>query len=177
MAWPLKYGINPHQRDAALSFPDGREWLRVLNGSLGYINVLDALRAWHLATELGRAFGRPAAASVKHVHPAGAAIAAPLDEPFRRAQYLSDEPLSPLATAYARARAGDRVASFGDFVGLSEAVDETCAHLIAREVSDGVIAPGYVPEALPVLAAKKGGRYVVLEADRGFRPAEGGGPE
>jgi phosphoribosylaminoimidazolecarboxamide formyltransferase/IMP cyclohydrolase/phosphoribosylaminoimidazolecarboxamide formyltransferase len=164
----LKYGLNPQQAEALLSFPDGREWLRVVNGTLGYVNVLDALRAWQLAIELARAFARPAATSVKHVHPAGAAVAAPLDERFRVAQRIPDHPWSPIATAYARARAGDRVASFGDFIGVSEPVDESCARLIAREVSDGIVAPGYSPEAVAILSEKKGGRYLVLLADPSY---------
>jgi phosphoribosylaminoimidazolecarboxamide formyltransferase / IMP cyclohydrolase len=130
--WPLKYGLNPHQGDPAARFPDGRAWLRVLNGRVGYINLLDAARAWALARELGTTLGAPSAASIKHVHPAGAAVAGPLDDAFRVAHALGDADLSPLATAYARARAGDRIAAFGDFVGLSETVDESCARLIAR---------------------------------------------
>jgi phosphoribosylaminoimidazolecarboxamide formyltransferase / IMP cyclohydrolase len=176
----LKYGLNPQQGDASLDFADGREWLRVLNGTLGFINTLDALKAWYLARELGCVFGRAAAASIKHVHPAGAAIAASLDAAFRRAHLLAHEDWSPLATAYARARAGDRVASFGDFIGLSEQVDASCARLIAREVSDGIVAPSYTPEALQILRGKKGGRYVILQADANYKPpltevrAEGG---
>jgi phosphoribosylaminoimidazolecarboxamide formyltransferase / IMP cyclohydrolase len=163
--WHLKYGLNPHQGEAHASFPDDREWLRVLNGEIGYINLLDALRAWHLTQELAQTLGRPAATSVKHVHPAGAALAAPLDATFRAAHFLSDEPLSEIATAYARARAGDPLASFGDFIGLSERVDESCAHLIAREVSDGIIAPAYDDRALAILRRKKKGRYVIIAAD------------
>jgi AICAR transformylase/IMP cyclohydrolase PurH len=166
----LKYGLNPQQGDASLEFADGAEWLRVLNGAIGFINILDALKAWHLAHELGRVFGRAAAASIKHVHPAGAAVAGPLDAAFRRAHLLTDEDWSPLATAYARARADDRVASFGDFVGLSEQVDESCARLISREVSDGIVAPGYTPEALQILRGKKSGRYVILQADADYEP-------
>jgi phosphoribosylaminoimidazolecarboxamide formyltransferase / IMP cyclohydrolase len=166
----LKYGLNPQQADASLEFADGTEWLRVLNGALGFINTLDALKAWYLARELGRAFGRAAAASIKHVHPAGAAIAGPLDAAFRRAHLIADEEWSPLATAYARARAGDRVASFGDFIGLSEQVDESCARLISREVSDGIVAPGYTPEALQILRGKKSGRYMILQAEADYEP-------
>jgi len=153
-----------------LEFVGGVEWIRVLNGALGYINILDAIKAWNLARELGRVFGRPAAASIKHVHPAGAAVASPLDAAFRHSQFLGDEDWSPLATAYARARAGDRVAAFGDFIGLSEPVDESCARLIAREVSDGIVAPGYSSDALRILRGKKAGRYVILQADPDYEP-------
>ncbi|HKG93657.1 MAG TPA: phosphoribosylaminoimidazolecarboxamide formyltransferase [Gemmatimonadaceae bacterium] len=167
---PLKYGLNPQQSDASLDFADGVEWLRALNGTLGYINVLDAAKAWQLARELGRAFERPAAASIKHVHPAGAALAGTADDAFRAAHLLAAGDWSPLATAYARARGGDRVASFGDFIGVSEVVDDSCARLIAREVSDGIVAPGYDAEALRVLRGKKGGRYIVLQADPDYEP-------
>jgi AICAR transformylase/IMP cyclohydrolase PurH len=163
--WPLKYGLNPHQTDARASFPDGLEWIRVLNGRVGYINLLDAVRAWTLARELGAEFDAPAAASIKHVHPAGAAVADDLHASFRSAHRLGDGAFSPLATAYARARAGDRIAAFGDFIGLSETVDGSCARLIAREVSDGVIAPAYDGDALEILRAKKNGAYIVLQAD------------
>jgi AICAR transformylase/IMP cyclohydrolase PurH len=163
--WPLKYGLNPHQGDAVASFPDGEPWLRVLNGRVGYINLLDALRAWTLARELGTTLGASSAASIKHVHPAGAAIAGPITPSFRIANRLGDAELSPLATAYARARAGDRIAAFGDFIGLSDTVDVSCAQLIAREVSDGVIAPSYSAEALKILSRKKSGSYIILEAD------------
>jgi phosphoribosylaminoimidazolecarboxamide formyltransferase / IMP cyclohydrolase len=169
--WPLKYGLNPHQGEAHASFPDGTPWLEVLNGQVGYINLLDALKAWLLARELAVTLGSPSAASIKHVHPAGAAIARPLDVAFRRANQLPDEDFSPIASAYARARAGDRVASFGDFIGLSESVDVSAARMIAREVSDGIIAPDYAPEALEILRRKKKGSYVVLRADPAYTPA------
>jgi len=170
MKWTLKYGLNPHQSDAEARFPDGHEWLRILNGQVGYINLLDALRAWLLARELANTLGAVAATSVKHVHPAGAALAAPLDAAFRAAHFLPDETLSEGATAYARARAGDPIASFGDFIGLTEIVDESCARLVAREVSDGIVAPGYDERALAILRAKKKGRYIVLEADPDYEP-------
>jgi phosphoribosylaminoimidazolecarboxamide formyltransferase / IMP cyclohydrolase len=166
--WRLKYGLNPHQGDAVASFPDGKPWIEVLNGQVGYINLLDATKAWALARELASTFGAPAAASIKHVHPAGAAIARPLDARFRAANQLGDDDLSPLATAYARARGGDRIASFGDFIGLSEPADESCARLIAREVSDGIIAPEYSPAALEILRQKKRGSYIVMRADSSF---------
>jgi phosphoribosylaminoimidazolecarboxamide formyltransferase/IMP cyclohydrolase len=170
MVWPLKYGLNPHQGDAQAAFVGDCEWLRVLNGQVGYINLLDALRAWQLARELAQTFGRPAATSIKHTHPAGAALAAPLDSAFRTAHGTPDEELSEIATAYARARAGDPVASFGDFIGLSEPVDSSCARLIAREVSDGIVAPAYDDEALNILRGKKKGRYVILKADPAYHP-------
>ena len=170
MVNPLKYGLNPQQGDASFAFAADAEWLRVLHGTLGYMNVLDAAKAWQLARELGLAFNRPAATSIKHVHPAGAALASPIDEAFQLAHLLAKDEWSPLATAYARARAGDRVASFGDFIGVSETVDESCARLIAREVSDGIVAPGYAPEALRVLREKKRGRYIILEADPSYEP-------
>jgi phosphoribosylaminoimidazolecarboxamide formyltransferase/IMP cyclohydrolase len=168
--WNLKYGLNPHQGTAHAAFPDGREWLQVLNGQVGYVNLLDALCAWQLARELADTLGVPAAASIKHVHPAGAALASPLDSAFRTAHALPDDPLSEAATACARARAGDPVAAYGDFIGLSEVVDESCARLIAGEVSDGIIAPAYDVEALAILRAKKKGRYVVLKADPDYVP-------
>jgi phosphoribosylaminoimidazolecarboxamide formyltransferase/IMP cyclohydrolase len=167
-SWPLKYGLNPHQGDAVAEFSDGHEWLDVLNGQVGYINLLDALRAWTLARELALSLGQPGAASVKHVHPAGAAIAGSLTPAFRVAHGIGEGDLSPLATAYARARAGDRIAAFGDFIGLSHTVDESCARLIAREVSDGVIAPSYTPEALAILRQKKKGAYIILRADPAY---------
>jgi phosphoribosylaminoimidazolecarboxamide formyltransferase/IMP cyclohydrolase len=158
MVWPLKYGLNPHQVEAQAAFIGDREWLRVLNGQIGYINLLDALRAWQLTREIAHTFGRPAATSVKHTHPTGAALAVPLDSVFRTAHGTPDEELSEIAMAYARARAGDPVASFGDFIGVSEPVDSSCARLIAREVSDGIIAPAYDGDALDILRGKKKGR-------------------
>jgi AICAR transformylase/IMP cyclohydrolase PurH len=166
--WILKYGLNPHQGDAVARFADGQEWLTVINGRVGYINLLDAIRAWMLCRELATTLGAPSAASIKHVHPAGAAVARPLGDAFRLASTLGEADLSPLATAYARARAGDRIAAFGDFIGLSDVVDESCARLIAREVSDGIIAPDYAPGALQILRKKKGGAYLVLQADPEF---------
>jgi phosphoribosylaminoimidazolecarboxamide formyltransferase / IMP cyclohydrolase len=143
----------------------------VLNGSPGYINLLDALNSWQLVAELREALDLPAAASFKHVSPAGAALGLPLTETLRRAYFVSEE-LSPLAAAYARARGADRVCSFGDWVALSDVVDVSTARLIRREVSDGIIAPGYAPDALELLRAKRGGRYVVLQIDPTYRPAE-----
>ena len=169
--WPLKYGLNPHQGDALARFPDGTPWLEVLNGQVGYINLLDALKAWALARELAATLGSASAASIKHVHPAGAAVARPLDDVFRAANDLPEDDLSPIGTAYARARGGDRTASFGDFIGLSETADESCARLIAREVSDGIIAPDYSPAALEILTKKKRGAYIVLRADPAYTPS------
>lgn len=172
MTWPLKYGLNPHQSDAQAAFVGDREWCRVLNGDVGYINLLDALRAWQLVQELAETLGHPAAVSVKHTHPTGAALASPLDSAFRTAHAIQTEALSAIATAYARARCGDPVASFGDFIGVSEPVDSSCARIIAREVSDGIIAPAYGRDALNVLREKKQGRYVILMADPDYQPPE-----
>ena len=145
----------------------------VLNGAPGYINLLDALNSWQLVRELRQALGMPAAASFKHVSPAGAAIGLPLSDTLRRTYFLPDnETLSPLACAYARARGADRVCSYGDWVALSDTVDLPTARLLRREVSDGVIAPSYEPEALELLKAKKGGRYTVLRIDPGYKPPE-----
>jgi phosphoribosylaminoimidazolecarboxamide formyltransferase/IMP cyclohydrolase len=166
----LRYGCNPHQRPASLVFPATSAPLQVLNGAPGYINVLDALGAWQLVRELRQATGKPSAASFKHTSPAGAAVAQPLDEAFRRSQMLPDEPLSPVATAYARARGGDRMSSFGDAIAVSDEVDASLAQLIRREVSDLVIAPSYQAEALDILRSKRGGRYLVLRIDPDYAP-------
>jgi AICAR transformylase/IMP cyclohydrolase PurH len=167
--WLLKYGLNPHQGDAVATLTDGADWLEVMNGQVGYINLLDALKAWILARELATTLGLPSATSIKHVHPAGAAVArATLNDAFRIANQLGDESPSPIATAYVRARGGDRIASFGDFIGLSETVDESCARVIAREVSDGIIAPAYAPGAIEILRKKKNGRFIILKADPSF---------
>jgi phosphoribosylaminoimidazolecarboxamide formyltransferase / IMP cyclohydrolase len=144
----------------------------VLNGAPGYINLLDALNSWQLVNELGRATGLPAAASFKHVSPAGAAVAVPLGDTLRQAYFVGKLELSPLATAYARARGADRVSSYGDWAALSDPVDEPTAQLLRREVSDGVIAPGYEPEALALLKKKRGGRYTVLRIDPDYVPAD-----
>ncbi len=170
MEIPLRYGLNPHQKQARLVFPGEGEPLRVLNGAPGYINVLDALGAWQLARELKQVAGVPGAASFKHVSPAGAAIARPLTDEFRRSQMLADEDLSPVAQAYARARGGDRMCSFGDFAAVSDVVDVSLANLLRREVSDGIIAPGYEPEALEILKEKRGGKFPVLQIDAGYEP-------
>lgn len=167
---PLRYGTNPHQAPAQLSVGRGNLPVTVLNGAPGYINLLDALNGWQLVREPRVATGLPAAASFKHVSPAGAAVAVPLDDAARRAYFVEGEELSPLATAYARARGADRVSSFGDFAALSEPVDLATARLLRREVSDGVIAPGYEPGALEILRRKRGGRYLVLTIDPAYEP-------
>jgi AICAR transformylase/IMP cyclohydrolase PurH len=144
--------------------------ITVLGGSPGYINLLDALNAWQLVRELKQATGLPAAASFKHVSPSGAAVAVPLTDVLRRIYFVDDLELSPLAEAYARARGVDRMSSFGDFIALSDTVDVTAARVIAREVSDGILAPDYEPVALDILRAKKGGRYAVVQIDPAYEP-------
>ena len=168
----LKYGCNPHQEFARLVVEGDPPPLRVLNGTPGYINILDALGAWPLAKELKEATGKPGAASFKHVSPAGAAVARPLNEGFRRSQMIPEDDLSPVATAYARARGGDRMSSFGDFAAVSDVVDVSLARLLGREVSDGIIAPGYEPEALEILKGKKKGGFLVLEMAPAYEPPE-----
>lgn len=168
----LRYGCNPHQKPARVYVNRGALPLTVLNGAPGYINLLDALNGWPLVRELKQALDLPAAASFKHVSPAGAAVASPLPDDLRRAYFVEDLELSPLASAYARARGADRLSSFGDWVALSDVVDVSTAQLLKREVSDGVIAPGFEPEALELLRGKKGGRYPILQIDPDFEPAE-----
>ncbi len=167
----LRYGMNPHQAPAKVFVDEGKLPIEVLNGKPGYINLLDALNSWQLVHELQRTLGLPAAASFKHVSPAGAAVAVPLTEELRRAYFVSDE-LSPLATAYARARGADRMCSFGDWAALSEVVDVPTAQLLRREVSDGVIAPGYEPQALAILREKKAGAYPVVQIDPNYVPPD-----
>ena len=171
MDLPLKYGLNPHQRPARLTLPAASP-LRVLNGTPGYVNIIDALGAWQLARELKRATGLAGAASFKHASPAGAAIAADLDETYLASQFLTGKAFSPVAAAYVRARGGDRMCSFGDAAAVSEVVDRSLANVLRREVSDLIIAPGYDPDALEILSAKKGGGYLVLEIDPDFEPPE-----
>ncbi|KAJ2287722.1 bifunctional phosphoribosylaminoimidazolecarboxamide formyltransferase/IMP cyclohydrolase, partial [Coemansia sp. RSA 2706] len=170
---PLRYGANPHQAPAQVFAAEdcngGQLPLEVLNGAPGYINLLDALNAWPLVKELRQALQLPAAASFKHVSPAGAAVGVELSDVERRV-YMADGELTPLAAAYARARGADRMSSFGDWVALSDTCDEATARLISREVSDGVIAPAYEPAALDVLRRKKGGRYCVLQIDPAYEP-------
>lgn len=166
----LKYGCNPDQGEARADAPGGLPFI-VRNGSPGYINLLDALNAWQLVRELRAACGLPAAASFKHVSPAGAALGLPLDETDRLALRAGDVPdPSPIACAYIRARGADRLSSFGDFAALSDVCDESAAAFLRREVSDGIIAPGYTEGALAILRQKRGGRYLVLEIDPAYEP-------
>jgi phosphoribosylaminoimidazolecarboxamide formyltransferase/IMP cyclohydrolase len=168
----LRYGCNPHQVPARIYTGEGQLPITILNGAPGYINLLDALNSWQLVRELREVLELPAAASFKHVSPAGAAVAAPMSDVLRKASFVDDMVLSPLATAYARARGADRLSSFGDWAALSDTVDAATANLIKREVSDGVIAPGYEPEALEILKAKRGGRYNIIQIDPGYRAPE-----
>ena len=169
----LKYGCNPNQKPSRIYMDDDRDLpIEVLSGRPGYINFLDAFNGWQLVRELKAATGLPAATSFKHVSPAGAAVGLPLDETLRKIYWVDDMgELSPLACAYARARGADRMSSFGDFIALSDVCDEDTASLIKREVSDGVIAPGFTDEALEILKAKKKGNYCVIKIDENYRPA------
>jgi len=166
----LRYGCNPHQVPARVSVQKGDMPLTVLNASPGYINLLDALNSWQLVKELKRALNLPAAASFKHVSPSGAAVATVLSPVLQKAYFVEDMALSPLAVAYARARGADRMSSFGDWAALSDPLDVPTARLLSREVSDGVIAPAFEPEALEILRNKKGGKYVVLQIDPTYEP-------
>lgn len=169
----LKYGCNPNQKPARIYMENGELPLEVLCGRPGYINFLDALNSYQLVSEMRAATGVPAAASFKHVSPAGAAIGLPLSDVLREIYFVpADLELSPLANAYARARGADRMSSFGDFIALSDVCDVPTAKLIAREVSDGVIAPGYEPEALEILKKKRGGKYNIVAIDPSYVPAE-----
>ena len=169
----LKYGCNPNQKPSRIFMEEGELPLQVINGRPGYINFLDALNSWQLVRELKAATGLPAAASFKHVSPAGAAIGLPLTDTLRHIYFVDDVDfeLSPLACAYARARGADRMCSYGDFVALSDVCDKATALLIKREVSDGVIAPGYTDEALAVLRDKRKGTYNVIQIDPDYQPA------
>ena len=169
----LKYGCNPHQKPARIYMEEGELPIRVLNGRPGYINFLDAFNSWQLVHEL-RSLGLPAAASFKHVSPAGAALGLPLDDTLLKSCFVDDIPGindSPLACAYARARGTDRMSSFGDWIALSDICDATTATIIKREVSDGIIAPGYTPEALELLRGKRKGNYNIVEIDPDYQPA------
>ena len=168
----LKYGCNPNQKPARIFMNDGKDLpIKVLSGRPGYINFLDAFNGWQLVRELKKATGLPAAVSFKHVSPAGAAVGLPLTETLAKIYWVDDMgDLSPLASAYARARGADRMSSFGDFISLSDVCDVDTAKLIKREVSDGVIAPGYEPEALEILKAKKNGNYCVIQMDETYVP-------
>ena len=168
----LKYGCNPNQKPSRIFMKDGSALpITVLNGKPGYINFLDAFNGWQLVKELKEATGLPAAASFKHVSPAGAAVAIPMSDTLKKIYFVDDLELSPIATAYARARGADRMSSYGDFVALSDTCDAQTATLLAREVSDGVIAPGYTQEALEILKTKRKGNYNVIQIDEAYQPA------
>ena len=168
----LKYGCNPNQKPARVFMKNGEELpMTVLNGKPGYINLMDAFNSWQLVKELKEATGLPAAASFKHVSPAGAAVAAPLNDTLKKIYFVEDLELSPIASAYARARGADRMSSYGDFVALSDVCDQQTAVLLAREVSDGIIAPGYTGHALEILKGKRKGTYTVLQMDPDYTPA------
>ena len=168
----LKYGCNPNQKPSRIFMKDGSELpITVLNGKPGYINFLDAFNSWQLVKELKEATGLPAAASFKHVSPAGAAVAIPMSDTLKKIYFVDDLELSPIATAYARARGADRMSSYGDFVALSDTCDAQTATLLAREVSDGVIAPSYTQEALEILKTKRKGSYNVIQIDEAYQPA------
>lgn len=166
----LKYGCNPNQKPSRIFIENGDLPITVLGGKPGYINFLDAFNSWQLVKELKEATGLPAAASFKHVSPAGAAVGLPLTDVLRKIYFVDEGPLSPLACAYARARGADRMSSYGDFIALSDVCDTDTAKLIAKEVSDGVIAPGYEPAALEILKGKRGGGYNIIAIDPGYVP-------
>lgn len=167
----LKYGMNPNQKPSRIYMADGSELpVTVLNGRPGFINFLDALNSWQLVQQLKQATGLPSAASFKHVSPAGAAVACPLSDVEKQIYFTGDAELTPLASAYARARGADRMSSYGDFAALSDVCDEATALLLKVEVSDGVIAPGYTEKALEILKSKKKGNYVVLQMDENYKP-------
>ena len=168
----LKYGCNPNQKPSRIYMEEGELPIQVLNGKPGYINFLDAFNGWQLVSELKKATGLPAATSFKHVSPAGAAVGLPLSDTLAKIYWVDDlGELSPLACAYARARGADRMSSYGDFIALSDVCDVSTANIIKREVSDGVIAPGYEPEALEILKSKKRGNYNVIQIDPAYIPA------
>ena len=167
----LKYGCNPNQKPARIFTQSGELPIEVLNGKPGYINFLDAFNSWQLVRELKKATGLPSAASFKHVSPAGAAVGLPLSETLKKIYFVDDLELSPLACAYARARGADRMSSYGDWIALSEVCDVPTATMIAREVSDGIIAPGYTDEALTILKGKRKGTYNIVKIDKNYIPA------
>lgn len=171
--YELKYGCNPNQKPARIFMKEGELPIKVLNGRAGYINFLDAFNGWQLVRELKKATGLPAATSFKHVSPAGAAVGQPLSDVEKKIYWVDDMDIefTPLANAYIRARGADRMSSFGDFISLSDVCDKSTALVIKREVSDGVIAPGYTDEALEILKAKKNGNYCVIEIDLSYEPA------
>ena len=167
----LKYGCNPNQKPSRVFMDEGELPFKALCGTPGYINLLDALNGYQLVKELKKATGLPAATSFKHVSPAGAAVGLPLSDTLKKIYFTDDVELTPLASAYARARGADRMSSFGDFIALSDKCDKATALLIKKEVSDGIIAPGYDDDALEILTAKKGGKYCVLQIDEDYTPA------
>ncbi|MGM9552353.1 MAG: phosphoribosylaminoimidazolecarboxamide formyltransferase [Clostridia bacterium] len=166
----LKYGCNPNQTPSRVYVENGELPIEVLNGNPGYINLLDAFNGWQLVRELKKATGLPAATSFKHVSPAGAAVGEPLSDTLKKIYFVEDKELSPLACAYARARGADRMSSFGDFVALSDVCDVPTAMLLKPEVSDGIIAPGYEPEALEILKSKRRGTYNIIKIDENYKP-------
>ena len=167
----LKYGCNPNQKPSRIFMKEGELPVRVLNGKPGYINFLDAFNGWQLVRELKEATGLPAAASFKHVSPAGAAVYVPLSDTLKKIYFVDDLTLSPIASAYAAARGADRMSSYGDWAALSDVCDKETAALLAREVSDGIIAPGYTAEALEILKTKRKGGYNVVQIDPDYVPA------
>ncbi len=167
----LKYGCNPNQKPARIYMENGDLPITVLNGRPGYINFMDAFNGWQLVKELKQATGLPAATSFKHVSPAGAAVGVPLSDTLKKIYFVDDLELSPLACAYARARGADRMSSYGDFIALSDVCDKETATMIAREVSDGIIAPGYTQEALEILKSKRKGSYNIIQIDENYIPA------
>ncbi len=166
----LRYGVNPHQSSARAFVPDGKLPFKVLSGAPGYINLLDALNSWQLVREMKQLTGLPSAASFKHVSPSGVGCGRPLSPDLAESYFVTHDDISPLAIAYVRARGADRLASFGDWIALSDAVDESTAKIISREVSDGCIAPGFEPAAFELLKAKKNGTYPVLKVDPDYEP-------
>ncbi len=168
----LKYGCNPNQKPSRVFMKDGELPFKVLNGKPGYINLLDAMNSWQLVRELKQATGLPAAASFKHVSPAGAAVAVPLNTTLEKVYFVEGVELSPIATAYIRARGADRMSSYGDFVALSDECDAQTASFLKREVSDGIIAPSYSAEALEILKSKRKGTYLVLQMDPAYQAGE-----
>lgn len=170
-SFDLKYGVNPRQENAKIYMEDGNDFpFEILNGKPGYINFMDALNSWQLVSEMKRSLNMPSAASFKHVSPAGAAVCKPLGESLKKAYFVEDMDLSPLAEAYVRARGADRVSSFGDWAALSHEVDVSTAKVLRKEVSDGIIAPGYTEDALEILTKKKGGNYNMIQMDEDYSP-------
>ncbi len=168
----LKYGCNPHQTPAKLTFKNEKSPLKILNGVPGYINLLDAFNAWQLAKELKAGTGKAGAASFKHVSPAGAAIAKPLEQNYIKSQFIKELDYSEVATAYIRARGGDRMSSYGDVAAVSDKVDESLAMFLKTEVCDLIVAPSFSPEAIEILKTKQNGRFIILEMDESYEPAE-----